>query len=100
MAFDGDPTMTTKARSIGRATLLRAAITSAERLLTEGIEDALDAGRPDIADKLQSALAHIERGHARANEATPLVAAHFGESDVRLWSGPEDKPPQDAPTVP
>jgi len=91
--------MTTKARSITRAALLRAAITSAERLLLEAIETAQEAGRQDIADKLSGALAHIERGHARANEAAPLVAAHFTEPNVALWSGPEDKPPEEGGPV-
>ncbi len=84
--------MTTKARAIGRAALLRSAITSAERLLGEAIEDAQAAGRQDIADKLSAALVHIERGHTRANQAATLVAAHFGETDVQVFSGPEDKP--------
>ena len=91
--------MTTKARSVTRAVLLRAAITSAERLLLEGIETAQEAGRQDIADKLSSALVHVERGHARASEAAPLIAAHFDEPSVALWSGPEDKPPEDGGPV-
>jgi len=89
--------MTTKARSIGRAALLRAAITSAERLLLESIEDAQEAGRQDIADKLSAALAHVERGHGRANETAAMIAAHFGEPDATLWSGGDDKPEEPPP---
>lgn len=91
--------MTTKSQAIGRAALLRAAITSTERLLMGDIEAAQAAGRQDIADKLTASLAHVERAHARANEVAGLVAAHFGETDVKVFSGPEDKP-DDTPTVP
>jgi len=81
-----------KTKHVIRARLFRAAITSAELLAAESVDAAVEAGRQDIADKLTSALALIERAHARAGEAAAMIAQHYGDP-VALWSGPEDKPP-------
>lgn len=84
--------MTSKTQAIGKAAVVRAALNSVERHLQDAIDLAMEDGRPDIADKLAAAMTHVERGHARANEAAVMVAGHFAEPDVGVFSGPEDKP--------
>jgi hypothetical protein len=81
-----------RAAAIGKAAVVRASIVTAERQLRDAIATATEAGRADIAARLAAALTHVERGHARANEAAVMVAEHFGEQDISVFSGPEDKP--------
>lgn len=82
--------MTTLSHAIGRAAVIKAAITTAERKLQEAIDLASEAGLPEISDRLSASLRHFEHGHARAGEAAVMVAGHYGvpTSDV----GGEDKP--------
>lgn len=91
MAFDGG-IMISRAKAVGKAAMVRAHLNGAERRLQDGIDEALEAGRQDIADKLSTALALIESAHTKATEAAHLVAAHFDEPDVTLFSGGDDKP--------
>jgi len=88
-----------RADAIGKAGVVKAAIANAERRLQDVVDLATNAGRPDIADKLAAALAHVERGHARANEAAVMVAEHFDEPDISVFSGGDgddkDQPPEE-----
>jgi len=84
--------MTSKAQAIGRAAVVRAGFNSVERRLQEAIDLAIEAGRPDIADRLSAALSGVEAGHVAANEAAALIAAHYDEGDVSVFSGGDDKP--------
>lgn len=97
MAFDGG-FMISRAKAVGKAALVRAHLNGAERKLQDGIDAALDAGRQDIADKLAVCLVLLEKAHGKATEAATLIAAHFNEPDVSLFSGGDDKPPP--PDVP
>lgn len=87
--------MTSLPQAIGRAAIVRAGFNSVERRLQEAVDLAIEAGRPDIADRLSAALSGVEAGHVAANEAAALIAAHYGEPDVSVLSGPEDKPDPD-----
>lgn len=85
--------MISRSKAVGKAAMVRAHLNGAERQLQEGVEAALEAGRQDIADRLASALVLVEKAHGKATEAAALVAGHFNETDLSLFSGGDDKPP-------
>lgn len=82
-----------RTQAIGRAALVRALVNGLERRVADGIDDATNAGATDVADKLSDAQGHIEQAHVALTQAAALIAAHFEEPDVALFSGGDDKPP-------
>jgi hypothetical protein len=73
---------------------MRALMNGIERRTQESIDDAADAGLTGAVEKLTEAQGYLEQAHAAFNALPPMLAAHFGDTDVTPYSGGDDKPPQ------
>lgn len=91
MAFDGE-IMSPKNRAIGKAALTKAALTTLERLISEGIEDAHEAGIPTVADRLETAQKAVSVAHRKLHDVALALSAAFDEGP-EAFSGGDDKPP-------
>ena len=84
--------MTPKNKAVGKAALAKAALTTLERLIADGIEDAHEEGLPTVADKLTSAQEAVALAHRRLHAVALALSAAFDEQP-EAFSGGDDKPP-------
>lgn len=85
--------MVTKMQAVRRAARVQGLVTALERLIADGIEAANDANATGVELKLIDARNNITLAHDDLNEVAALLAGHFDEPDVTLFSGGDDKPP-------
>jgi hypothetical protein len=91
--------VTIRAKAIGRAAVFRAHLRAAEAENAAALAFATEEGFPAVVDALTTLGASLARAHTLANIAAQRVADAMGD-DVTVYSGGDDKPPQDPPPGP